>query len=187
MEVISPCDALEAKKATIEIAETKMPTYLRLAREKTPVITAVETPFEVGKAEIFWIPDVGIAQVGIIATGPILYQALLAAKELSNEGVKIKVMNLSSIKILDEEAIFDLAKETKAIVTVEEHQIIGGMGSTIAKVLAQRFPVPIEFIGIQDEFGQSGTPGELIKEYKLDKEAIKKAVRKVLERKNHGA
>src|SRR3989339_1304204 len=128
MEVISPCDAIEAKKATLALAKSGKPGYLRLAREKTPVVTTEETSFNIGKAEIYWLPDVGMAQVGIIVTGGLMHRALLAAKELEAEGVKTKVMNLATIKPIDSEAIITLAKETKAIVTVEEHQIAGGMG-----------------------------------------------------------
>ncbi len=184
MQVISPCDAIEAKKATLAIAKTKFPTYLRLVREKTPIITTEETSFEIGKAQVYWIPDVGLAQVGIVATGALLYKALLAAKELEAEGIKVKVMNLPSIKPIDSEALIILAKETKAIVTVEEHQVAGGMGSAVAEVLSQNYPVPIEFIGVHDKFGQSGTPDELVEHYGMGKDSIKDAVRKVLKRKS---
>ncbi len=183
MDVISPCDAIEAKKATLALAKTSRPAYLRLVREKTPIITTEETPFDINKAEIFWMPDIGLAQVGIIVTGGLMHRVLLAAKELEMEGIKTKVMNLASIKPIDSVAIITLAKETKAIVTVEEHQIAGGMGSAVAEVLAQNFPVPIEFIGIKDKFGQSGTPDELIEHYGMGKNSIKEAVKKVLKRK----
>ncbi|MCE9585121.1 transketolase family protein [Candidatus Nomurabacteria bacterium] len=183
IEVIVPCDAIESKKATVAIAKTKIPAYLRLAREKTPIITTEETPFEIGKAQIFWMPEVGIAQVGIVVMGGLTYNAMLVAKELETEGIKTKVLNLSTIKPIDVNAIVSLAKETKAIVTVEEHQIAGGMGSAVAEVLAQNFPVPMEFVGVQDKFGQSGTPEELIEHYGMGKESIKKAVRDILKRK----
>lgn len=183
MDVVSPCDAIEAKKATMALAKSKKPAYLRLVREKTPVITTEETPFELGKSNIFWMPDVGLAQVGIMVTGGLMHHALLAAKELEGEGIKIKVMNMASIKPIDVNAILELAKETKAIVTVEEHQIAGGMGGAVAEVLAQNYPVPIEFIGIKDTFGQSGTPDELIEHYGIGKNSIKEMVRKVLKRK----
>jgi len=183
MDVFSPCDAIEAKKATVEISKTTKPSYLRLVREKTPIITTEETPFVLGKAEIYWMPDVGIAQVGIIVTGGLMHKALLAAKELEGEGIKTKVMNLATIKPIDVEAIVTLAKECKAIVTVEEHQVIGGMGSAVAETLAQNYPTPIEFIGIQNKFGQSGTPEELIEHYGMGKKSIKEAVKKVLARK----
>ena len=183
MDVISPCDAIEAKKATLALVKTGKPAYLRLVREKTPVITTEETPFNINKAEIFWIPDVGIAQAGIIVTGGLMHRALLAAKELELEGIKTKVMNLSSIKPIDKNAVVALAKETKAIVTLEEHQVAGGMGSAVAETLSQNFPVPIEFLGIQDKFGQSGTPDELIEHYGMGKDSIKETVKKVLKRK----
>jgi len=183
MDVISPCDAIEAKKATIALAKTDRPAYLRLAREKTPIITTEETPMEIGKAQIYWMPDIGLAQVGIIVTGSLTYRALVAAKELEAQGIKSKVMNLFSIMPIDVEAIVTLAKETKAIVTVEEHQVKGGMGGAVAEVLAQNYPVPIEFIGVQNLFGQSGTPDELIEHYGMGVESIKKAVEKVLKRK----
>jgi len=183
MDVISPCDSIQAKKVTFNFLESPRPAYLRLAREKTPIITTEETPFEIGKADIYWIPDVGLAEVGIIVTGGLTYNAMIAAKELEGQGIKTKVMNLSSIKPIDKDSIIALAKETKCIVTVEEHQILGGMGSAVAEVLAENYPVPIEFIGVKDAFGQSGTPEELIKHYDMDVESIKEAVKKVLKRK----
>jgi len=183
MDVISPCDAIEAKKATILLAKTKKPAYIRLAREKTPIITTEETPFEIGKSEIYWMPEIGLAQVGIIVTGSLVFQALVAAKELEVEGIKTKVLNLASIKPVDKDSILVLAKETKALVTVEEHQVAGGMGSLIAEILAENHPTPIEFIGVHDKFGQSGTPEELIKHYKMEKDSIKEAVKKILTRK----
>jgi transketolase len=183
LDVINPCDAIEAKKATLALAKTKNPAYIRLGRAPSAIVTTEETPFEIGKAEIYWMPDVGFAQVGIIVTGGLMHRALLAAKELEAEGIKTKVMNLASIKPIDKNPIMALAKECKAIVTVEEHQIAGGMGSAVAEILAQNYPVPIEFIGVHDKFGQSGTPNELIEYYGTGKESIKKAVKKVLGRK----
>ncbi|MFA7315731.1 MAG: transketolase C-terminal domain-containing protein [Candidatus Paceibacterota bacterium] len=183
MVVISPCDAIEAKKATIASAQTKEPTYIRLAREKTPIITTEDTPFEIGKAQIVFVPEIGIADVGIIATGALVHKAILSAKELEAKGIKVKVMNLATIKPLDSEALIALAKETKALVTIEEHQIIGGMGSAVAECLAQNYPVPIEFIGVHDKFGQSGTPTELLEHYGMGISHIQDAVMKVLKRK----
>jgi transketolase len=180
MEVYSPCDSIEAEKITRQIANTKKPAYLRLAREKTPVITTPETPCELGKAQIFWMPDVGVADVGIIVTGGLTYNALIAAKELEGEGIKTKVLNLNSIKPIDTEAIIKLAKETKGLVTVEEHQVAGGLGSAVAEVLAQNYPKRIEFVGVHDKFGQSGTPEELIKHYGMDKDSIKSAIKRIL-------
>lgn len=183
MDVVSPCDAIEAKKAVLSLLNTKRPAYLRLAREKTPIITTNETVLSLERMEVFWMPEIGIAEVGIIATGPLLYQTLLAAKELEKEGIKTKVLNMVSVKPIDEDTLLSLAKECRKIVTVEEHQVAGGMGGVIAEVLAKKYPVPIEFVGVEDRFGQSGTPEELIEHYGMDKKAIKEAVKKVLERK----
>lgn len=183
MIVISPCDYLEAKKATLACVKTKDPTYIRLARNETPIITTAETPFEIGKAQIVFIPEIGLAHVGIIATGPILYKAIIVAKQLEKKGIKIKVMNLSTIKPLDIESIVTLAKETKAIVTIEDHQIAGGMGSAVAEFLAQNYIVPIEFVGVKDKFGQSGKPEELEKHYEIDVPNIIEKIEKVLKRK----
>ena len=183
MVVISPCDAIEAKKATLAAAKTDSPTYIRLAREKTPVITSIDTPFEIGKAEIFFAPEKGKAEVGIIATGALVYKALEAARRLSEEGLRVTVLNLSTIKPLDEKTVVELAQETGAIVTVEEHQIAGGMGSAVAECLARKTPVPIEFIGVADLFGQSGTPEELLEHYGMSEKNIKEAVRRVVKRK----
>lgn len=180
MIVLSPCDAIEAKKATLASADTGTPVYIRLAREKTPVMTTEATPFKIGKAQIFW--QSSKPQAGIIATGALLHRALLAAKELEEKGIEVEVMNLSTIKPLDEEAIIKLAKKVGKIVTVEEHQIRGGMGSAVAECLAKNFPVPIEFIGVDDLFGQSGTPDELIEHYGMDTKSIIKAVNKILKR-----
>ncbi len=180
MVVISPCDIFEARKATIACAKTLEPTYLRCARNDTPIITTIETPFEIGKAQIVFEPESGIAQVGIIATGPILYNAIMAAKKIEAEGIKVKVMNLSTIKPLDNNAIIALAKETKNIITVEDHQVAGGMGSAVSECLSENYPTHIEFIGIKNQFGQSGTPNELAKYYKIDIDSIVDAIRKNL-------
>ena len=184
MTVVYPCDSVEAKKATLASVYNRTPVYIRLAREKSPIITTEDTPFEIGKAQIVFVPDVGLAQVGIIATGPLLARALFAAKELEKKGVRVKVMNLATIKPLDTKAISELARECKAIVTVEEHQIAGGMGSAVAEYLVVDYPVPMEFIGVADAFGQSGTQDELIAHYNLDTVNIIKMAEKVLERKN---
>jgi transketolase len=183
MDIISPCDALEAKRATIALAKSKKPAYIRLAREKTPIITTEETPFEIGKAQVFWMPEIGLADVGIIVTGGLTYRAIICAKALEAEGIKTKVLNLSSVKPIDKDAIVTLAKETQAIVTIEEHQIMGGMGSAVAEVLAGSYPVPIEFIGVEDSFGQSGSPDELIEHYKMGVSNIAEAAKRVLDRK----
>ena len=191
MVVLSPCDAIEAKKATIAAAKTDTPVYIRLAREKTPVITTEDTPFEIGKAQIFFSPrsDLGSGQrsdlekVGIIATGALVYKALKVAKELEEEGVAVTVMNLSTIKPLDVNMVVALARQTGRIVTVEEHQIYGGMGSAVSECLATHLPVPIEFVGVADQFGQSGTPDELLEHYGMGERHIREAIDRALKRK----
>jgi transketolase len=178
MVVISPCDAVEAHKATVAASKTDTPVYIRLAREGTPVMTTEKTPFEIGKAQTFWTSEK--PKVGIIATGALLHKALTAAKSLQAEGIEVEVMNLSTIKPLDEQAVIALAKKAGKIVTVEEHQIKGGMGSAVAECLAQKFPVPMRFIGVDDVFGQSGTPEELIEHYKMGEEDVIAAVKSLL-------
>ena len=188
MVVISPCDAIEARKATLEASRTLEPTYIRLAREKTPVMTTEETPFEIGKAQVFFDsisrqgPALIKGGVTIIATGALVHKALVVAEELRHKGVGSIVINLSTIKPLDEKTILENVKKTGRVVTVEEHQIAGGMGSAVSEFLAKTFPVPIEFVGVDDEFGQSGKPEELIKHYRMDESAIRSAVEKVLKR-----
>lgn len=183
MVVISPCDSVEAKKATIAAAKTNTPVYIRLAREKTPIMTTDETPFEIGKAHVYFDPPKGMPDVAIVATGALLHKALTAAHELEKEMIGVRVINLATIKPLDEKTILRAAKDAKAIVTVEEHQIAGGMGSAVAEFLSSIYPVPIERIGVKDQFGQSGTPEELIEYYGMGVGHIKEAVKKVLKRK----
>jgi len=178
MIVISPCDAIEARKATQAAAKTGTPVYLRLAREKTPVMTTDATPFEIGKAHTTW--KAVTPKVGIIATGALVHKALLAAKELEEQKIEVEVLNLSTIKPLDTEAIKSLAMRAKRIVTVEEHQIAGGMGSAVAEYLATVFPVPMKFIGVHDQFGQSGTPEELIEYYGMGEDSIIEAVKSLI-------
>ena len=183
MVVISPCDAIEAKKATMAAAKTNDPTYIRLAREGTPIITTNETPFEIGKAQLFFESNTKKLEVGIIATGALVYKALRVAKQLEAQGIGTSVLNLSTIKPLDEEAIIVLAKSAGAIVTVEEHQIAGGMGSAVAELLAKKLPTPIEFVGVNDLFGQSGQPDELLEKYEMGESHIEAAIRRVWKRK----
>ena len=182
MTVIVPADALEAKKATIVAADIHGPVYLRFAREKTPVFTTNGTPFEVGKAEIFWQSDKK-PDVAIIGCGPLVHNAILAAHELEKEGIKSVVVNNHTIKPIDEKTIVRVAKEAGAIVTVEEHQIQGGMGSAVAEVLAKNHPVPIEFIGVQNRFGESGSPAELVEHFGMGVIHIVQAVKNVVRRK----
>lgn len=179
MVVITPCDSIEARKATIACAKTNSPTYIRLAREKTPIITTEDTPFEIGKAQEFFRAE--NPKVGIIACGSLVYNALMAAKQLEGEGIGTVVLNIGTIKPLDREKVIALAKECGKIVTVEEHQIAGGMGSAVAELLAVEHPTKMAFIGVHDKFGQSGTPDELIKHYGMDKDSIKEAVKKLLQ------
>ncbi len=182
MTVISPCDAIQAKVATLALGQHPRIAYLRLAREKTPIITTDETPFELGKGQVLFRPE-GIAHVTIVATGALVANALKVAKDLEAKHIKILVINIHTIKPLDTELLLAAARESKAIVTVEEHQIAGGLGSAVAEVLAQSFPVPIEFIGVKDQYGQSGTPNQLIEHYGMGRDAITVAVMKVMERK----
>ncbi len=181
MVVISPCDAIEARKATIAASKTDTPVYIRLAREKTPVMTTEETPFQIGKAQVFFESE--NPQVTLIATGALVYKALKVANKLSQEGIGSEVINLATIKPLDGETILASVKKTHAVVTIEEHQIAGGMGSAVSEFLSQNNPVPQEFIGVHDQFGQSGTPEELIEHYGMGESHIETAVRKVISRK----
>lgn len=183
MTVISPCDAIEARKAIIAILsdEIKTPVYLRLAREKTPIITTEDSPFAVGKAQVFFESENPV--VTIIATGALVHKALAVATELKGKNIGCIVVNLATIKPFDTNTIIEVAKKTGAMVTVEEHQVAGGMGSAVAECLAQNCPVPIEFVGVKDVFGQSGTPEELIEHYGMGIKSITEAVEKVIKRK----
>lgn len=182
MTVISPCDAIQARKATLALSANPRIAYLRLVREKTPIITSEETPFEIGKGQVLYRPE-GIAHVTIVATGGLVANALKVAKDLEQKHIKALVVNIHTIKPLDTELLIACAKETKAIVTVEEHQIAGGLGSAVAETLVQTYPVPIEFIGVRDVYGQSGTPNQLIEHYGMGRDAITAAVMKVIDRK----
>ena len=177
--IISPCDALEARKATIAIAAYEGPCYLRLAREKSPVFTTEAMPFEIGKAVIFREGT----DVAIIACGPLTHSALRAAEELAKEGLDVMVVNSPTIKPLDEKAIVAAAKKCGAIVTVEEHQITGGLGGAVAECLARKRPTPQEFIGVPNVFGESGTPLELIEHFGMGVTHIKAAAKRALKRK----
>lgn len=218
MTVISPCDAIQAKQATLALVKNGTPVYLRLAREKSPLITTEETPFEIGKAqEVYRSKKIEIRdsksernarhsmmgstnslhagsglqrgyagtknrRVGIVATGPILYEALWAARGLEEKGREVIVLNISTIKPLDEKAVIDLANETIGLVTVEEHQIAGGLGSAVAECLSRHRPTHIEFVAVKDRFGQSGNASELIEHYGLGHQDIARAVEKIIAR-----
>lgn len=185
MKVFVPCDAIEARKATLAAARIWGPIYLRFGREKTPVMTTDLTPFIPGKAEIFWQSKK--PEVLIIGCGGLLYNALLAARELSAGSGKEKigsvVLNCHTIKPIDDKKIIELAKKTGAVVTVEEHQISGGLGGAVAEVLARHFPAPMEFVGLHDTFGESGLPAQLLEKYGMGVKDIKTAVKKVIKRK----
>ena len=178
--VLAPCDAIETKKATIAAAKWKGPVYLRFAREATSVFTTEKTPFKIGRAEIFRQGK----DATIIACGPLVYNSLIAAERLNKQGIDVRVINNHTIKPKDTKTIIKAAKETRAIVTVEEHQVMGGMGSAVTEVLAKNFPVPIEMVGVQDRWGESGQPDELIEHFGLGVNSIVRAVKKVIRRKN---
>jgi len=182
MTVICPADALEARKAILSAIEYKDSVYIRLPREKSPVFTTEETSWEIGKSQELWIPKQGeqFSGITIFVCGYLVYKALEVAKELEKEGISITIINNSAIKPLDEKMILKWAKKSKAIITLEEHQIAGGMGSAIAEFLSENHPLPIKFMGIKDRFGQSGQTEELLKKYNLDKEAIKETVKEMI-------
>ncbi|MFA4890575.1 MAG: transketolase family protein [Candidatus Paceibacterota bacterium] len=179
MTVLVPCDSVEAEKATIATAKIKGPAYIRLAREKTPIMTTKETPFEIGKAEIFREGK----DVAIIACGQLVYTALKAAEELVKDGIEATIINNHTIKPMDETTILRLAEQTGAVVTAEEHQIAGGMGSAVAEILARNHPVPMEFVGVRDRFGESGEPNELLEKFGMGVKDIVEAVKKIVARK----
>ena len=179
LTVVVPCDSIETKKATVALGQKEGPAYFRFGREKTPVMTTIETPFVVGKAEIFKEGD----DVAIIGSGPVLYNALLAAMELEKQGISCMVVNNHTIKPIDIDTIVGVALHCGAVVTVEEHQVMGGCGSAVAEVLALHQPVPMEMVGMQNTFGESGKPQELIEKYGMDVKAVIEAVRRVLKRK----
>lgn len=184
MQVFAPCDAEEGRKVAYEISKINAPCYVRYTREKTPVFTTRETPFVIGKAQIFWEePPQTKPDVAIIACGPLLHNALLAAGSLEKDGVKIRVINTVSIKPMDESAVVEAAKSAGCVVTVEEHQITGGLGSAVAEFLAKYHPVPIEFIGVQNHFGESGNPNELIEKFGMGAVHIKEAALRAINRK----
>lgn len=183
MIVVVPGDAEEGRKATYAAAFNGKPTYLRFGREKMPVFTTAETPFEIGKAYYLWKPKLATYDVTIIGCGSLLYEALKAARQLESEGIPVSVVNSHTVKPLDEATILEAATEAGAVVTVEEQVVNGALGGAVAECLARTRPTPIEFIGMHDVFGQSGTAWDLIKHYKMDAPAIVAAVKKVKGRK----
>lgn len=179
MTVLVPCDSEETRKVVHAAAKINGPVYFRYARTATAAFTTAETPFQIGKAQVFRDGK----DVAIIGAGPIIHTALVAADRLIERGISVRVINSPSIKPLDEETIERAARECGAVVTVEEHQVMGGVGGAIAEALARTYPVPIEFIGMQNSFGESGEPAELLKKYRMDADAIMDAVKRVVKRK----
>ena len=179
MVVLSPCDYTEAKKAVIAAAATKQPTYIRLGRAPTPSFTTKRTPFKIGRAEVFRDGK----DVAIVATGPLVHQALLAAKALEKQKVSARVINVHTIKPLDKATIVAAAKQCGAIVTVEEAQCSGGLGGAVAECLAKHHPTPMRFVAMHDTFGTSGDPDELMKHFALNKDEIVRCVQDVIKQK----
>lgn len=179
MTVINPCDFNQTKAATLAIAEHKGPVYLRFGRPVVPNFTAEEQDFEIGKAVHLTEGN----DVTIIATGHLVWQSLLAAEALEARGISAEVINIHTIKPLDEEAILASVKKTGCVVSAEEHNFLGGLGESVARTLASHYPAPQEFVATQDTFGESGTPEQLMEKYGLNNKAIENAVERVLERK----
>lgn len=180
MTVINPCDFTQAKQATIAAAKHIGPVYIRYGRPKVPVFLTEETPFEIGKALLL---NEG-KDVSIFATGHLVWQAILAAQELEKEGIQAEVINIHTIKPLDTEAVLKSVRKTGCAVSCEEHEYNGGLGDSIAQLLARNLPTPMEYIGVDDKFGESGKPMQLMEKYGLDAKNIVLAVKKVLLRKN---
>ena len=176
MVVIAPCDSVEAEKATMAMAKDKRPNYMRLGRAETPVITSPHTPFEIGKGYLFRMGS----DVTIVATGTMTYQALEAAKLLAGKDISAEVVHIPTIKPLDEEAILASSKKTRHVVTAEEAQSAGGLGGAVAELLGEKLPTSMIRIGMQDRFGESGEPEELLKHFGLDSASIAKAAQKLL-------
>jgi len=179
MTVINPCDFNQTKAATIAIAEHEGPVYLRFGRPAVANFTPADENFEIGKALLL---NEG-TDVTIIATGHLVWQSLIAAENLESKGISAEVINIHTIKPLDEEAVIKSAQKTGAVITAEEHNYLGGLGESVARTLTTNYPVPQEFIATQDTFGESGTPDQLMEKYGLDNKAIEKAVLGVLKRK----
>jgi transketolase len=176
MTVINPCDYHQTFAATLAVAEFKGPVYLRFGRPKVPMFTGAETPFILGKA---WHIHEG-ADVSIICTGHMVWKCVEAAKQLVAEGIGVDLINIHTLKPIDEEAIIQSARKTGVVVTAEEHQINGGLGALVAQILAKYHPVPMDFIGVNDSFGESGTPEQLMVKYGLDARDVYQKVRGLL-------
>ena len=179
MTVINPCDFNQTKAATIAIAEHEGPVYWRFGRPAVPNFTPADQKFEIGKA----VKINEGSDVTIIATGHLVWEAILAGEKLAEQGISADILDIHTIKPLDEEAILASVGKTGCVVTAEEHNFLGGLGESVARTLAQNTPAPQEFVATQDTFGESGTPAQLMDKYGLNSEAIVKAVTKVLKRK----
>ena len=173
MTVVVPCDAVETEKATLALAEREGSCYIRFGREAVPVITDEDSPFEIGKANVLRDGKDAV----LFANGAMVYEGLEAAKQLAGEGIDLMVINLHTVKPLDQEAVLAAARKTGRVITAEEHQAAGGMGSAVAECLAQHYPVPMRILGMQDGFGESGAPDELMKRYGFSSDAIYQAVK----------
>ncbi len=182
MKVIVPADSIEAYKATYNSSESEDPYYIRFTRDKTPVITTSKTPYDENKIQVFWVSN--NPQVTIAATGYMLYYALIAASNLQKEGVETEVLNISSIKPLDQDTILKSVSKTNALITIEDHQVDGGMGSAISEMLSRRRPTLQEFVGLQNTFAESGDTKALIEKYGLSSKSIQEKTINLLKRKN---
>lgn len=181
MVVIAPADEHEARKATLAAAQYEGPVYFRLGRSATPVVTTPESPFEIGKAELMYSRDESHEKkIGVVVTGSLLFNAMMAAQQMEKEGVGVSVLHMATIKPLDTEALERFAAEHDALVTVEEHQVAGGLGSAVAEHLSEVNPTRIVKVGVHDEFGQSGTPEQLIAHYGMDIPSIVAAIKKLV-------
>ncbi|MCB9263301.1 MAG: transketolase family protein [Flavobacteriales bacterium] len=180
MVVINPCDYNQTKAATVAIADYHGPVYLRFGRPKWPVFTDANQKFEIGKA---WKIQDG-SDVTIIATGHLVWKSIEAAQALSNRGISVDLINIHTIKPLDNKAILDSVAKTRCVVTAEEHQMNGGLGDSVCQLLSRHNPTPVEMVAVNDQFGESGTPEQLLVKYGLDTINIIDAVERVLERKN---
>jgi transketolase len=178
MVVINPCDYNQTKQATLAAAEYEGPVYLRFGRPVVPVFIPEDMPFEIGKGILLQEGT----DVTIVATGHLVWESLLAADELEKQGISCEIINIHTIKPLDEEIILKSVEKTGKIVTAEEHNYLGGLGESVAGMLARKRPTPQEFVAVQDTFGESGTPTELMHKYKIDSFAVIEAVKRILER-----
>ncbi len=178
MVVINPCDYNQTKQATLAAAEHEGPVYLRFGRPVVPVFIPEDMPFEIGKGILLQEGT----DVTIVATGHLVWESLLAADELEKQGISCEIINIHTIKPLDEEIILKSVEKTGKIVTAEEHNYLGGLGESVAGMLARKRPTPQEFVAVQDTFGESGTPAELMHKYKIDSFAVIEAVKRIMER-----